>query len=65
VRCTLCGNILPGWLVILDEPHTSLLLYHLGASHRGQYRSHLKRMETECLATVVMELFERVETPSS
>ena len=60
VRCTLCGLVLPGWLVIMDTPDVAMLLHHLSGRHRGGFRSHLERMRTECLASVVMELFERL-----
>jgi len=40
-----------------------MLLYHLRARHLGEVKPYLVRMETECIDTVVMELFERVRTP--
>ena len=49
------------WLVILDTPDVAMLLHHLSARHRGGFRSHLERMRTACLATVVMEWFERLD----
>jgi hypothetical protein len=61
VRYRLCQAILPGWMRVLDSPHSSMLLHHLGAMHRDAFRSYSKRMETECIETVVIELFERVE----
>jgi hypothetical protein len=61
VRCRLCQEILPGWLRLPDSPHSPLLLHHLGTMHRDAFRPYSKRMETECIETVVMELFERVE----
>jgi len=39
-----------------------MLLHHLGADHLAEVKPYLKRMETECIDTVVMELFERLET---
>jgi hypothetical protein len=40
-----------------------MLLHHLGAYHLVEAKPYLKRMETEDLDTVVMELFQRVKTP--
>jgi hypothetical protein len=62
VRCTLCGVVFPGgWLPIPDRPEASMLLYHLGADHLAEAKPYLARMETECIDTVVMELFERID----
>ena len=63
VRCKLCGLVLPAWLPIPNKPESSMLLYHLRARHLGEVKPYLVRMETECIDTVVMELFERVRTP--
>ena len=63
VRCTLCGLTLPGWRPIPQKPHTSMLLHHLGNHHLVEAQPYLTRMETECLDTVVMELFERLDQP--
>jgi hypothetical protein len=64
VRCKLCGFVFPGgWLPIPNRPEASMLLYHLGAWHLAEAKPYLARMETECIDTVVMELFERVRTP--
>lgn len=63
VRCTLCGVVLPGWLRIPNVPNSAMLLHHLGADHLAEVKPYLKRMETECVDRVVMELFERVRTP--
>jgi hypothetical protein len=63
LRCRLCQEILPGWLRLSDSPHSAILLHHLGAMHRDEFSPYLKRMETECIETVVMELFERVGQP--
>jgi hypothetical protein len=65
VRCTLCGAILAGWLPIPNRPEASMLLYHLGANHLAEAKPYLARMETECIDTVVMELFERVKAHAS
>ncbi len=37
-----------------------MLLSHLGADHLVAAKPYLTRMETECIDTVVMQLFERV-----
>jgi hypothetical protein len=37
-----------------------MLLHHLGAHHLVESRPYLKRMDVECIDTVVMEVFERV-----
>lgn len=60
VRCTLCGTILPGWLPIPDVPDGAMLLYHLRDFHLAAARPYLRRMETEAIDAVLMELFERV-----
>lgn len=56
VRCTLCGTVLPGWLRIPDVPNSAMLLHHL-----VEVKPYLTRMEVECIDTVVMDLFERVD----
>lgn len=61
VRCTLCGAILPGWLRLPNCPNSAMLLHHLGADHLMEVKPYLKRMEVECIDTVVMELFERID----
>ena len=64
VRCTLCGCVFPGgWLPIPNRPEASMLLYHLSAHHLAEAKPYLARMATECLETVLMELFVRVEGP--
>jgi hypothetical protein len=40
-----------------------MLLYHLGQDHLEAAAPYLKRMETECIARVLGELFEVVATP--
>jgi len=37
-----------------------MLLHHLGADHLVEAKPYLTRMETECIDTVVMDLFERI-----
>ena len=64
VRCTLCGLAFPsGWLRLANVPNSAMLLHHLGADHLAEVKPYLTRMETECIDTVVMELFTRVRTP--
>jgi hypothetical protein len=63
-RCTLCGFVLAGWLPIPNRPEASMLLYHLGAHHLAEAKPYLARMDKECIDTVVMELFERVDEPT-
>jgi hypothetical protein len=61
VRCTLCGVVFPGgWLRLQNVPNSAMLLHHLGADHLAEAKPYLARMETECIDTVLMELFERV-----
>jgi hypothetical protein len=61
--CRVCGLKLPAWLPIPNRPEAAMLLHHLGAHHLAEARPYLARMETECIDTVVTELFERVRTP--
>jgi len=61
VRCRLCGYVLSGWLRIPNCPNSAMLLHHLGADHLAEVKPYLTRMETECIDTVVMELFERID----
>jgi hypothetical protein len=61
VRCTLCGVVLSGWLPIPNVPNSAMLLHHLGADHLVEVKPYLTRMEKECIDTVVMELFKRVD----
>jgi hypothetical protein len=61
VRCRLCGRVFPGWLVVLDEPHASRLLYHLGATHPVECKPVLARMAMEDIGAVAMEVYERVQ----
>jgi hypothetical protein len=61
VRCKLCGVVLSGWLPIPNVPNSAMLLHHLGADHLAEVKPYLTRMETECIDTVVMERFDRLE----
>ena len=64
VRCKLCGFVFPaGWFRLANVPNSAMLLHHLGARHITEAKPYLTRMETECIDTVIMELFERVRTP--
>ena len=45
------------------RPEGARLLYHLGQDHLEAVRPYLTRMETECITTVLLELFEVVEAP--
>jgi hypothetical protein len=60
VRCRLCGIVLPGWLLVPNEPDGAMLLNHLVARHPVEAKPLLHRTETECINTVAMEMFERV-----
>jgi hypothetical protein len=42
-------------------PNSAMLLHHLGADHLVEVKPYLTRMEVECIDTVVMELFERID----
>jgi hypothetical protein len=64
VRCKLCGFIFPGgWFRLPNVPNNAMLLHHLGNDHLAEAKPYLKRMETEEIDEVVIELFERVEKP--
>ena len=63
VRCKSCQAILPGSMRLANTPHSSLLLHHLGAMHPDEAKPYIKRMEHECIAKVLMELFEKMEQP--
>jgi hypothetical protein len=53
--------VLPAWLPVFNAPESAMLLHHLSAQHPIELSPYLKRMATEDIDTVVMELFERVE----
>ena len=60
-RCRLCGAELAAWLPVAKAPDTPRLLQHLGQRHPGQAGPYLDRMETECIDTVLAEVFDLVE----
>jgi hypothetical protein len=62
-RCRFCGALLPAWLPVVKRPEGSMLLYHLGQHHLAEAAPYLQRMETECITTVLLDLFELVEAP--
>lgn len=62
-RCRYCGAHLNAYLPWAKAPNSALLLGHLGQQHLAQFRPYLARMETECIATVVVGAFEVVATP--
>jgi hypothetical protein len=65
VRCKLCGFVFPGgWFRLPNVPNCAMLLHHLGNDHLAEAKPYLKRMETEEIDEVVMELFERVDDPA-
>ena len=41
----------------------AMLLYHLSQQHPDHVGPYLERMRTECISTVVEEVFEVVEEP--
>ena len=61
VRCRFCGEVFPGWLPIPNAPESAMLLHHLSAMHLTEARPYLRRMATEDIDTVVMEVFERLD----
>jgi hypothetical protein len=62
VRCKLCGFVFPGgWFRLPHVPNSAMLLHHLGHDHLAEAKPYLKRMETEEIDEVIMELFERVD----
>jgi hypothetical protein len=62
-RCHFCGALLPAWLPVAKRPEGAMLLYHLGQHHLAEAAPYLTRMETECIDTVLLELFTLVEAP--
>jgi hypothetical protein len=59
-RCRFCGLKLNAWLPVAKRPEGSMLLYDLGQDHLEAVGPYLRRMETECISTVVVEAFEVV-----
>jgi hypothetical protein len=60
-RCRYCGIHLNAWLPAAQCPEASMLLYHVGQHHPDQVGPYLRRMETECISTVVVEAYEVIE----
>lgn len=60
-RCRFCGAMLNAYLPWAKAPNSALLLGHLAQQHMDQLTPYLARMETECITSVVVELFEVVE----
>ena len=60
-RCRFCGVVLPAWLPVAKRPESSMLLYHLGQHHLEAIGPYLRRMETEPIAAVLMDVYEAVE----
>jgi hypothetical protein len=60
-RCRYCGRDLHAWLAAATRPNAPLLLDHLAARHPGEAMPYLKSMETEGIAPVVLEAYERIE----
>jgi hypothetical protein len=59
-RCRFCGLVLPAWLPVAQRLDSAMLLGHLGR-HQEQAQPYHRRMETECIDTVLGELYTRVE----
>jgi hypothetical protein len=61
-RCRLCGLELPAWLPVLKQPDGSILLHHLGNSHRAEVGAYLERIRTMAdVGPVAAEAYEVVE----
>jgi hypothetical protein len=61
-RCRYCGTHLNAYLPWAQAPNSALLLGHLAQQHMDQLRLYLKRMEVECIDTILTtELFDLVE----
>jgi hypothetical protein len=61
-RCRFCGTHLNAYLPWAKAPNSALLLGHLAQQHMNQFRPYLKRMETECIDTILTtELYALVE----
>ena len=60
-RCRFCGALLPAWLPVAQCPEASMLLYHLSQDHLEEAGPYLRRMETECINRVLIEIFEVIE----
>ena len=60
-RCRFCRATFPAWLPVVKRTEASMLLYHLGQHHLEEAGPYLRRMETECIDRVLVELFEVIE----
>jgi hypothetical protein len=60
-RCRYCGYDFPAWLPVAKRPNGTMLLYHLSAMHPTEAGPYLRRMETECIDTVVVEAYEVIK----
>jgi hypothetical protein len=60
-RCRSCGDVLPAWRPVAQPPDSAVRLHHLSQHHPDQAGPYLRRMETACIATVVVEAYEVVE----
>jgi len=61
-RCRYCGTYLNAYLPWAKAPNSALFLGHLGQQHMDPFRPYLKRMETECIDTILTtELYALVE----
>jgi hypothetical protein len=63
-RCRVCGLLLPAWLPVAKRPDSAMLLHHLGDLHSDQAGPYLRRMETETIDVVPMEVYEVIEEES-
>jgi hypothetical protein len=59
-RCRYYGTHLNAYLPWALAPNSALLLGHLAQQHMDQLTPYLRRVETECITTVVVEAFEVV-----
>jgi hypothetical protein len=55
--CRFCGHCLPAWLPVARRLDSAMLLHHLGR-HPEQAGPYLRRMETECIDQVLLEVYE-------
>ena len=64
-RCRFCGTHLNAWRPWAKAPNSALLLGHVAQQHMDQLGPYLRRMKTECITSVVTELFALVEAPEA